>query len=45
MTQVVFGLLGKDYLFGMGIFLGGNLGQALLTLRRVRKELTPILEG
>ncbi len=45
MTHVVFGPLGKDCLFGMGIFLGGNLGQALRTLRRVRKELTPILEG
>ncbi len=45
MNHVVFGPLGEDYLFGMGVFLGGNLGRSLLTLRRVRKELTPILEG
>lgn len=43
LTQVIFGPLGEDYLFG--VFLGGNLDRALLTLRRVRKELNPILEG
>ena len=43
LTQVIFGPLGEDYLFG--VFLGGNLDRALPTLRRVKEKLTSILEG
>jgi len=45
MTHVVFTPLTENYLVGMGVFLGGNLGQALLTMRRLKANLGPVIEG
>jgi len=45
MTHVVFAPMSENYLVGMGVFLGGNLGQALLTMRRLKEHLGPLIEG